>query len=74
MTRIGLKTGPSNSFSRKCLYSDRGYCSELELIVTKYSRAVFTNESAYYYYELTDATPDYFNIEDYVGMLRHGKK
>lgn len=42
----------------KGLYSDIDLCSELEVVVAKYPRAVFTGESAYYYYGLTDVIPD----------------
>lgn len=44
----------------KGLYSDQALCSELEIITVKYPRAVFTSESAYYYYGLTDVIPDYY--------------
>lgn len=46
----------------KGLYSDREFCSELELITVKYPRAVFTGASAYYYYGLTDVIPDCYNL------------
>lgn len=42
------------------LYSDKKLYSELELITAKYPRAVFTANSAYYYYGLTDVIPDYY--------------
>lgn len=44
------------------LYSDEPYCSDLALITAKYSRAIFTGESAYYYYGLTDVIPDCFHL------------
>lgn len=44
----------------KGLYSDRELCSELELIMARYPRAVFNGESAYYYYGFTDVIPDYY--------------
>lgn len=44
----------------KGLYSDKELCSELELIVAKYPRAIFTSESAYYYHGLIDVIPDYY--------------
>ncbi len=44
----------------KGFYSDRELCSDLELIVARYPRAVFTGESAYYYYGFTDVIPDYY--------------
>lgn len=46
----------------KGLYSDQKFCSDLELVSVKYPRAVFTGESAYYYYGLTDVIPDYFYL------------
>ncbi|WP_346663078.1 hypothetical protein [uncultured Merdimonas sp.] len=44
----------------KGLYSDKEFCSELELIVAKYPRAVFTGESAFYYYGFTDVIPTHY--------------
>lgn len=44
----------------KGFYSDKELCSELELIVARYPKAVFTGESAYYYYGFTDIVPDYY--------------
>ena len=44
----------------KGLYSDKEFCSELELIVAKYPRAVFTGESAFYYYGFTDVIPNHY--------------
>lgn len=54
----------------KGLYSDRALCSELELIVAKYPRAVFTGESAYYYYGLTDVIPDCYCLATRRGDTR----
>lgn len=42
------------------LYSDKEHVNPLEIIVKKYPNAIFTGESAYYYYDLTDVIPDYF--------------
>ncbi|MCF0127549.1 MAG: hypothetical protein HUJ70_03220 [Pseudobutyrivibrio sp.] len=42
----------------KGLYSDEKRCSEAELIMAKYPRAVFAGESAHYYYGLTDVIPE----------------
>lgn len=44
----------------KGIYSDQEYCSELEVIVAKYPKAVFAWRSAYYYYGLTDVIPEYY--------------
>lgn len=46
----------------KGLYSDKEFCSDLELIVAAYPRAVFTGRSAYYYYGFTDVIPDYYYL------------
>lgn len=46
----------------KGLYTDEKWCSDLALITTKYPRAIFTGESAYYYYGLTDVIPDFFHL------------
>lgn len=46
----------------KGLYSDKEFCSELELIVAKYPRAVFAGESACYYYGFTDVIPEYYHL------------
>ncbi len=43
----------------KGIYSDEKSVSELELIHQKYPRAIYTGESAYFYYDLTDVIPDY---------------
>lgn len=44
------------------LYSDVEYVNPLEIISKKYPNAVFTSDSAYYYYDLTDVVPDYFYL------------
>lgn len=54
----------------KGLYSDMAVCSELELIVAKYPRAIFTGESAYYYYGFTDVIPDYYCLATRRGDTR----
>ncbi len=58
----------------KGFYSDKELCSELELIVAKYPRAVFTGESAYYYYGLTDVIPDYYHLATRRGDTRIKEK
>ena len=50
----------------KGIYSMNKSCSELEIIVTKYPRSVFTGESAFYYHSLTDVIPDFY----YLATLR----
>lgn len=56
---IKKEISAGNLFQKgKGLYSDQQLCSELELIAVKYPRAVFTGESAYYYYGFTDVIPD----------------
>lgn len=54
----------------KGLYSDKELCSDLELIVAKYPRAVFTGESAYYYYGFTDVMLDYYCLATKRGDTR----
>ena len=44
------------------LYSDIEFVNPLEIICKKYPDAVFTSDSAYYYYDLTDVIPDYFYL------------
>lgn len=43
---------------QKGLYSDEKRCSETEIIMSKYPRAIYAGESAHYYYGLTDVIPD----------------
>lgn len=42
----------------KGIYSDCKYVSEMEILQLKYPSAIFTMESAFYYYSLTDVIPD----------------
>lgn len=44
------------------LYSDIEFVNPLEVICKKYPDAIFTSDSAYYYYDLTDVIPDYFYL------------
>lgn len=44
------------------LYSDIEFVNPLEIILKKYPNAIFTSDSAYYYYDLTDVIPDYFYL------------
>ena len=44
------------------LYSDIEFVNPLEIICKKYPEAVFTSDSAYYYYDLTDVIPDQFYL------------
>lgn len=44
------------------LYSDIEFVNPLEIILKKYPNAIFTFDSAYYYYDLTDVIPDYFYL------------
>jgi hypothetical protein len=44
------------------LYSDVEFVNPLEIIIKKYPNAIFTLDSAYYYYDLTDVIPDYFYL------------
>ena len=36
--------------------------SDLDIITSKYPRAVFTGKSAFYYHSLTDVIPDHFHL------------
>ena len=54
----------------KGLYSDKQLCSELELVVAKYPKAVFTGESAYYYYGFTDVIPECYFLATRRGDTR----
>lgn len=42
----------------KGIYSLQKSCSEIEMILAKYPRAIYTGDSAYYYMGLTDVIPD----------------
>ena len=44
------------------LYSDKRDCSEIEILLAKYPRAVVTLQSAYSYYELSDSIPEAFHL------------
>ena len=46
----------------KGLYSDKEFVNPLEIILKKYPNAIFTSDSAYYYYDFTDVIPDYFYL------------
>lgn len=46
----------------KGIYTDEKFCSDIEIAVAKYPKAIFTGESAYYYYGLTDVIPDQFHL------------
>ena len=46
----------------KGIYSDEKWCSDITVITVRYPRAIFTGESAYYYYGLTDVIPDKFHL------------
>lgn len=52
------------------LYSTEEFVNPLEIIMKKYPNAIFTSESAYYYYDLTDVIPDYF----YLGTKRQDSR
>lgn len=44
----------------KGVYSDSEHVSELSVISMKYSKAIFTLNSVFYYYGLTDTIPNYY--------------
>lgn len=43
----------------KGIYSDQKFNSENEIIMVKYPNAIYTMDSAFYYYNLTDTIPDH---------------
>lgn len=45
------------------IYSDKKYVSELAIIRKRYSKAVFTLQSAFFYHGLTDTIPLYYYLE-----------
>ena len=68
---IKKEISEGNLFQKgKGLYSDSELCSELEIIVVKYPRAVFTGESAYYYHGFTDVIPDFYCLATRRGDTR----
>ncbi|MCR4781525.1 MAG: hypothetical protein K5851_02070 [Lachnospiraceae bacterium] len=46
----------------KGLYSTTRNISDIEVVMSKYPKAVFTNRSAFYYHSLTDVIPDFFYL------------
>lgn len=46
----------------KGIYSNEKFPSELAIIAKKYSKAILTLNSAFFYYELTDKIPDYYYL------------
>lgn len=46
----------------KGIYSDKEFCSYLEIISVKYPQAIFSDRSAYYYHGLTDEIPKRYTI------------
>lgn len=44
------------------IYSDERVVSELDVIVFKYPKAVFTMDSAFYYHSLTDVIPERYYL------------
>jgi hypothetical protein len=46
----------------KGIYSTSRNISDVEVIMSKYPKAVFTDRSAFYYHSLTDVIPDYFYL------------
>ena len=52
--------GGSIFLKEKGIYSTRRNTSEIDIIMHKYPKAVFTGQSAFYYHSLTDVIPDYY--------------
>jgi len=46
----------------KGYYSDQKYVPEVNIISMKYPKAIFTLNSAFYYYNLTDVIPDQYYL------------
>ena len=46
----------------KGIYTDEKRCSDIALISARYPRTIFTGESAYYYYGLSDVIPEQFHL------------
>lgn len=44
------------------LYSDTPECSEIEMLMARYPKAVVTLQSAYYYYDLSDSIPEMVHL------------
>lgn len=44
------------------IYSDSDTWHEVEVVLAKYPKAVLTMESAYYYYDLSDAIPGQYHL------------
>lgn len=42
------------------IYSSDKKCSELEIVTSKYPKAIISGESAYFYHGLTDVIPEYY--------------
>ena len=46
----------------KGVYSTRRNSSEIDIIMHKYPKAVFTGQSAFFYHSLTDVIPDHYYL------------
>jgi hypothetical protein len=46
----------------KGVYSEKKYVSTLEIVAWKYPKAIFTMNSAFYYYDLTDVIPGQYYL------------
>lgn len=49
-------------YIEKGVYSDVRYVPELQVISFKYPNAIFTMDSAFYFYDLTDVIPDKYYL------------
>lgn len=61
-----LKKAIANGFIYKIengIYSTEEYVSELSIISKKYPNAIFTLNSAFYYYGLTDVIPNFYYLK-----------
>ena len=46
----------------KGIYSTKRSVSDIEIIMVKYPKAVFTDRSAFFYHSLTDVIPDFYYL------------
>lgn len=51
------------------LYSDKKYVNQLEIIAKKYPNAIFTMDSTFYYYELTDVVKNWMRNKETISFL-----
>jgi len=61
--KIKKELGKGELFVKeKGVYSTERNISDLDIVTSKYPRAVFTGKSAFYYHSLSDVIPDHFHL------------